>query len=221
MKQYGLYLNCGKRRFDNDIFEKLKTQETRPRDVLKSMFSDAGADRVRVNVIITGLGSPFIAGRVDIHTGKFCPAKTLYKPETMEKTRVYPGGPYATTTGKYLYPLSHAVRTIPRPVPANRENHGRSWTCREEPVSVPFCQKSARKLGTEVIKLLSDYSPYDFCLEDIPEQKRVYTAAIMNHDDAVIYDLKCFLSDIESDDAAGYKTRAENLINDIENYWRA
>lgn len=124
MKQYGIYVNCARFPFIVWILSGLKPYETRTRNTLRALISQ------RVFLIETGNGRPMITGSAIITGAELVPYADRRKRNRAQIT----GTPYDVKPGgaKWFYRLAD-VQPLPAPIPlpATRENHGRSWTAWE------------------------------------------------------------------------------------------
>ena len=121
-KAVGIFINCRRAQFIDEILARAKVYETRTRKMLHSLIGQ------RVYLIETGTGprakirgSAVISGAVLVQFDDVAARKAA---------GIY-GTPYDIKPGstKWFYRLS-AVRALKRPVPVpdQRENHGRAWT---------------------------------------------------------------------------------------------
>ena len=117
----GIYINCRRAQFVEWILSRAKPYETRARDMLGQLVGQ------RVFLIETGHGEPRVKGAATITRAQKIP----YSDTVMRARAKINGTPYDIQPGgaKWFYELSDVERfQDPFPVPAARENHGRSWT---------------------------------------------------------------------------------------------
>ena len=119
---YGIYINCDHDPFIALILLRMKRDETRPRDVFKTILGE------RVALIESGKnGKPaMIRGYATIGT----PRRVSYDDTRARKAAHIMGTPYDITPGGYkvFYPMINPRRCKPYPLPADHVNHGRSYT---------------------------------------------------------------------------------------------
>lgn len=117
---YGIYINCSRAPFVSLILARVKSYETRPRDMLRALIGE------RVAIIETGRGPATIKGYATITR-----AETVgYSNARARKAAQIIGTPYDVRPGgkKVFYSLTDVEAVAPYPVPADHVNHGRSYT---------------------------------------------------------------------------------------------
>lgn len=111
--------------FARQLANGFKTKETRTRRTLDRL---CGPDPVYI--IRTGRGRrPMIIGKCKLSGPVWYDVEKLHRPETIDETFVFPGGPCDVETGgKWLYDVYDA-KPLPYdvPVPENAIRHGRTW----------------------------------------------------------------------------------------------
>lgn len=118
----GIFINCRRAQFVDEILARAKIFETRTRKMLHSLIGQ------RVYLIETGTGP-----RAKIRGSAVISGAVLVPFEDVSARKA--AGIYGTSydirpgSAKWFYRLS-AVRALKRPVtvPDQRENHGRAWT---------------------------------------------------------------------------------------------
>lgn len=114
------YINCSKHPFIGLIVGRLKTWETRNRDTLHALIGK------RVGLIETGNGCPTVRATATVKSSTV----VSYDDVAMRAAAHILGTPYDIKPGqtKVFYKLTNVRAVKPRQIPANRINHGRSYT---------------------------------------------------------------------------------------------
>ena len=117
---FGIYINCSRYPFIDQILSGRKIYETRARDSLRSACGHW------VYLIETGKGSPMVKGVAFLQRGRRVPFSDSFR----RGLAMITGTTYDVQPGrdKVFYRLLDVQPVSPFPVPACRINHGRSYT---------------------------------------------------------------------------------------------
>lgn len=122
----GIYINCRVYPFIAWILSGVKLYETRTRNTLRALIGQ------RVALIETGTGhAPTVRGYATIASAE----RIEHSDTEARKAARILGTSYDIRPGgaKVFYKLEDVQPCTPYPVPADRVNHGRSWTTYTEP----------------------------------------------------------------------------------------
>ena len=122
-----LFINCKRQPFVDEIIARLKTDETRTRNTLKSLLNWALGERILIAE--TGHGDPLVRCSAVIDR-----ITAIYTREEWEKyrnaTQIHVGSEYdwkPDTKVKWLYHLSDVQPVKPFRIPKSCRRHGRVW----------------------------------------------------------------------------------------------
>lgn len=117
---FGLFINCSGAPFVADILARLKRDETRPRNVFRSIMGE------RVALIETGTGPvPIVRGYATLASAR----RVSFDDVAARAAARILGTPYDVPPGgtKVFYRLTRVRPCRPYPLPPHI-NHGQSWT---------------------------------------------------------------------------------------------
>ena len=117
---YGIYINCNHAQFIDLILSGAKPYETRKRNMLRNLIGK------RVALIETGKGPAMIRGFATISSAERINFDNI---DARKSARIFRTAYDIQPDGaKWFYKLSDVQNVDPFHSPADRVNHGRSWT---------------------------------------------------------------------------------------------